>query len=137
MTPQISKFTVEGVEYIVTPHDGVEGLPIILYIAALGADPLLHLIKTLVKVKSGGLSAPTQEELLSLITAEELGTSLQTSLYRIAENPEMVQRLFARTIREGVELANPTAFRQAYQGRWKEFVLALVEIVKVNGFIPF
>lgn len=134
-TPQMHKFTIEGAEYMVTPHDGIEGLPVILEIAALGAEPLLNIIKTMLQAKSVDSMAP--EDMLSSLDLETLSESLQSSLHRLSERPSIVQNLFIRTIRNGEQLANPTAFRQAYQGRWKEFGLALIEIVKLNGFIPF
>jgi hypothetical protein len=134
MTPHT--FTIEGAEYIVTPHDGIEGLPVVLEIAALGAEPLVNLIKSAIQANSSAKGLDPAD-LINSLDMEALAESVQGSLQRLAERPQMVQNLFIRTIRNGEQLANPTAFRQAYQGRWKEFGLALIEIVKLNGFIPF
>ena len=130
---QIEKFEINGHEYIVTPHDGIEGIPIMAELAAIMSEPLLNMLKTQALQGGDGNVAA----LLENMNTAELGRNLRESLYRLADRPQIVQSLFARTVRDGQQLSNSAAFRMAYQGQWGEMLQALAQIVKVNGFIPF
>jgi len=130
-----SRFEIDGHEYIVTPHDGLEGIPIVAEIAAIAAEPLLNFIKTqIVKGQENGLDVAA---VMAAIDVSDVSKNVRDSLYRLAERPQIIQAVFSRTIRDGQQLSNSAAFKMAFQGRWKEMLQALVQIVRINGFIPF
>lgn len=129
------RFEIDGHEYLVTPHDGLEGIPILAEIAAIAAEPLLNFMKTqIVKGQAEGLDVAA---VMAEIDVSEVSKNIRESLHRLAERPQIIQAVFARTVRDGQPLSNPTAFKMAFQGRWVEMLKALAEIIKINGFIPF
>jgi hypothetical protein len=132
---EVQKFEIDGHEYILTPHDGIEGIPIIAELAAIASEPLLNMLKAqIVNGAGGGLNIG---DVLASLDLADVGANLRGSLYRLAERPQIIQAVFSRTVRDGQQLSNPAAFRMAYQGRWAEMLKALVEIIQRNGFIPF
>lgn len=131
----LKTFQIDGHDYTVTPHDGIEGIPIVTELAAIATEPLLRLLKT--QIIAGQGAGLDMADVLQNLDISELSTNLRESLHRLGERPDIIVKLFSRTTRDGMPLANSAAFRQAYQGRWPEMVKAMFEIVKINGFLPF
>lgn len=128
-------FTIDGIEYFTTPLDGIQGIPIVTEIMALASEPILALVKA--HVAGTGNSGEDWQALLADLDTAALAKSMREGLQRLGARPDILLLLFSRTVRAGQPLDNPTAFKMAYQGKWMELGKALVEIVKINQFVPF
>lgn len=126
-------FNIDGIEYHSTPLDGVEGIPVIAEIMSLASEPVIVMLK--LQLSSGGTT--DLQTVFADLDTSALAKSTREALHRLGERPEILMRLFSRTVRDGQPLSNPAAFKMAYQGRWMEMLKAIVEIVKLNNFLPF
>lgn len=121
-------------DYEVTPHKTSEGTELMLRVLALAAEPLGRLLDS--AVKRGSVSMDDElGDVMATLDLTQIGGDLKAALMGL--DSETLVQFFARTQRDGKMLNRITAYDDAYQGNWQEWMLALKEIIQANGFVPF
>lgn len=133
------QFQLEGADgqlhdYEVTPHKTSEGTELMLRVLALAAEPLGRLLDA--SLKRGDISMDDDlGETLRGLDLSQIGGDVKAALLSL--DAETLKQFFSRVKRDDKVLRLGTAYDDAYQGNWTEWVQALKEIVQANGFVPF
>lgn len=133
-------FQLEGADgqlhdYEVTPHMTSEGTNLMLRVMATAAEPLSRLASAYLETKDEVSLDDDLSDALATLDLSQIGSDVKAALLGL--DSEILREFFARTRRDGESLTKVTAYDEAYQGNWAEWMQALKEIIRINGFIPF
>jgi hypothetical protein len=123
-TYQLTDRDGESHSYVTIPHPTSEANPLYLQLGSAFAPVITQLMAEQAK----GVSASAADSPAVLTAAASGMTQL---------SPATIQALFKYTSRDGAELRNKDNYDVAFCGNAWEQVLALGEIIKANGFLPF
>jgi len=135
------KVEIEGSEYIITAHPPSESTDLVMEIYATLAGPGAGLIDMLSKAREDLQDGDDVDKVLESLDSEKMSRLVSQSLRDL--DSTYIHKLFEETERKNEEtgemesLSNSVAFDNAYAGNWTEFNMAIIEIVKVNGFLDF
>lgn len=116
--------------YLISLHPAVDGQRVVMHLAGLLAGPLAGLVAA----SRGSVAGLLEADLGSLNlsgAAAQLGQALLSDA-----PPRLVRELLKLTVRDGKRLADDLVFNAAFTGNYGELLAALVEVVKVNHFLP-
>lgn len=135
-TPKTVQAEVKGHLYEVTLHPTEDGIPLAAEVMSYLAEPFARLIDAWVQGQDD-LENVELEDILRDVDWSAVGSDVSKVLQKIALNPGLVKRLLKHTTRDGKGLEMPSVFNEAYQGNYVELGLALFQVCKANGFLPF
>lgn len=132
-------FEVDGTRYKTTVHAPSEAMDLAKELYASLAGPGVDILKAMIANREE-LADDNVEEAFAKLETENLSKQLASALRSL--DTEQIREMFSKTVRENdegqyQELSQSVVFDQAFAGNWGEMIQALVQIVKVNGFVDF
>lgn len=122
-------------QYVTQPHPPSEAHRLVLALDAAIAPPLADVLVGLFQGDMSEFAEMQVSTVLAQIDLPSIAMNLSQTLLTL--DPVLVQSIFKFTMRDGEELRNVDFYDRAYAGNWTEWHLALVKIVRANGFVPF
>lgn len=120
-------------DYLVTPHSTTEAEPLLLSLGAAFAPLLAQVVAEKARADRERISA--EELLASNEVVERLGAELGTALSKV--DAKLLPSLLTHVRRDGEPLRDRGNKDAAFAGNLFEYAQLLVQVVKVNKFLPF
>jgi hypothetical protein len=130
-------FTVEDADgnshtYICIRHNGANGIPVALKLGAVVIRPLVAAFGAV--LKSGKLSDLAAGNVdLERFDADSIGAALEGVLGS-KDAFGLISQVMANTTRDGKKIEKTGL--DAYAGNYFDLLMALKEVVRINGFLP-
>ena len=119
--------------YETFPHGALEGLKVLNYLIAAGAEPLAKLVTSTLGPDMSLASLVTGDVPLSSLDLTQMGTALKNV---VGDHfLDVATDVMRHTTRDGQALTQMT-MDVAYRQNYVEFYRALWEIIRVNRFFP-
>lgn len=136
---EIKKFEINGHKYEMMPFSTTVGTPIALKVWALASEPVAGLLANREALAKAGGEKTSVSDLLAELDVQKLGGDLGGLFAALSADPELVRRIFKgpHLTRDGKDLSHDVHYDEAYTGNWKEWLQALFQLVKLNGFLLF
>ena len=130
-------------EYLVTPHNGDDGLSVVLRLMSVGIEPLARALEGALRelMNQGGVSTLRDIAALDLsslagsLAIADAAHDLSTILSR-PDSADVIKSLLKHTTRDKRPLRTPTNFAEAYARNYVELLGVVWRVVQHNRFLP-
>lgn len=129
--------------YVIGLHNPTEGTAIALRLVGSVADPLMRLLgqravleKALAAFKDSGAADPAALMFDALGSIDIANAGVDVAKVIDGLGPKFIRDVLQFTTRDGAPLSQDVHFNAAYRGNYFEMFRAVVEVCKVNRFLP-
>jgi hypothetical protein len=144
MTQTHHEFTVEDANgekhrYVGSLHKPTtDGIQISLQLAGLGLQPLIAGVKGILKESGGDIEKLIDSDVSTLLEKLDVDTVLEKLQPALLSDqlPGLPHRLMKEWTRDAKDLSNEIVFNECYRGNYLELIKAMIEVIKVNRFLP-